>query len=184
MDSYKFMPGVYVYFVTFTMVDWLPVFINPEPIKIITACLRFCITNKHLKLYAYVIMPNHIHMVVSDSKFNNSRLQETLTAFRKFSGHNLADYIDKALPESLSLVIHNTHLNDRKRQVWQSGWHAEGLVSEKFFHQKVNYIHENPVRKGYVRLPEDWVHSSAGYWLNGEEGEIPITLDIQEDDEG
>ena len=181
MDSYKLMDGVYLYFVTFTTVDWLPVFINPEPIRIITDSLRFCIMNKYLKVYAYVIMPNHIHLVISDANFNNSRLQETLTAFRKYTGHNLANYIDNYLPESLWRVIHNKPLNDRNRQVWQSGWHAEGLVSEKFFNQKVNYIHENPVRKGFVRLPEDWAHSSAGYWINGEEGEFPITLDIEDE---
>jgi REP element-mobilizing transposase RayT len=178
MDGYKFMDGVFLYFVTFTTVNWLPVFINPEPIKIITDSLQFCIINKYLKVHAYVIMPNHIHLVISDAKFNNSRLHETLTSFRKYTGHNLADYIDKALPESQSMVIHNNALNDRNRQVWQSGWYAEGLLSERFFRQKVNYIHENPVRKGYVRLPEDWEHSSAGYWINGIEGEIPVTLEI------
>jgi REP element-mobilizing transposase RayT len=182
MDSYKFMDGVYVYFVTFTLVDWLPLFKYPEPIKIITDSLRFCIMNKFLKVHAYVIMPNHIHLVISDANLNNSRLQETLTAFRKFTGHQLANYIDKTFPESLAMAIHNKTINDRNRQVWQPGWHAEGLVSDSFFHQKVNYIHENPVRKGYVRLPEDWVYSSAGYWINGKEGEIPVTLDIKDDE--
>ncbi len=182
MDSYKFFDGIYVYFVTFTTIDWLPVFINPEPIKIITDSLQFCITNKHLKVHAYVIMPNHIHLVVSDAKFDNARLQKTLIDFRKYTGHDLANYIDNSLPESLSMVIHNKKLNDRSRQVWQLGWHAEGLATEKFFNQKVNYIHENPVRKGYVQLPEHWVNSSASCWVNGEEGEIPVALDIDDNE--
>jgi REP element-mobilizing transposase RayT len=181
MDSFKFIEGVYAYYVTFTVVDWLPIFTNPEPVKLITDSLRFCIMGKYLRVYAYVIMPNHLHMVVFDGKFDNLRLQKTMAEFRKFTGHKLADYIDNNLPESFSRVIRSNLLNDRSRQVWMPGWHAEGLVSEAFLNQKVNYIHENPVRKGYVRVPEHWRYSSAEYWTNGIEGEIPISIVIEEE---
>jgi len=174
MDSYKFVEGVHVYFVTFTLTDWLPVFIDPEPIEIVIDNLKFCIIEKHLRVHAYVIMPNHIHLIVSDKNLNNDRLQKTLIEFRKFTGHKLANYIDQALAISLSTVIHNAASSDRSRQVWQPGWHAEALASEYFLLQKANYIHENPVRKGLVRLVQDWVHSSASYWMNGENVEIPI----------
>jgi putative transposase len=142
MDGFKLMDGVYVYFVTFTIIDWLPVFINPEPTQIIVDSLRFCIREKGLRINAYVIMPNHLHMILFDGKFDNENLQPTLA--------------------------------DRDRQIWQPGWHAEGLASEDFWKQKMDYIHENPVRKGYVRLPEHWRYSSAGYWINGEDGDVPL----------
>jgi putative transposase len=52
-------------------------------------------------------------------------------------------------------------------KIWQTGSHPEGIESGKFFDQKLNYIHENPVRKGFVRSPEDWLYSSArNYYLN------------------
>ena len=70
MDGYLFFEGVYVYYVTFTVVDWLPIFITPEPINIIVDSLRFCIKEKFLRVHAYVIMPNHIHMVVFDAKYD------------------------------------------------------------------------------------------------------------------
>ena len=174
MDSYKFIEGVYLYFVTFTLTDWLPIFISPEPVEIVVDNLKFCITEKSLRVHAFVIMPNHIHLIVSDGNFDNDRLQKTLTEFRKFTGRKLADYIDRTLSVSLSTVTRNAASNDRSRQVWQPGWHAEGLASEHFLVQKANYIHENPVRKGLVRSAEDWVHSSACYWMNGESAEIPI----------
>ncbi len=174
MDSYQFMEGVYLYFVTFTIFDWLPIFINPEPVGIINESLRYCINNKYLSIHAYVIMPNHVHLIVYDSAFDNDRLRKTLTGFRKFTGKKLANYIDNSFAKSLSWAIRSTTLTDRFRQVWQPGWHAEGLASEAFLLQKMNYIHENPVRKGYVKRPEHWVHSSAGYWINEREGEIPI----------
>ncbi len=174
MDSYKFIDGVYVYFVTFTIVDWLPVLIDPEPIEIINNSLRFCIDNKHLRIHAYVIMPNHVHLIVSDADFNNERLGGTLTDFRKFTGNGLADYIDANLSETIAQTIRAKQLNDRIRQVWRPGWHAEALATEQFLMQKLNYIHENPVRKGLVKMPEHWRHSSAGYWINGEIGDVPI----------
>lgn len=114
-------------------------------------------------------------MIVFDSDFDNIRLGKSLTAFRKFTGNKLANYIDNSLAESLSLVIRSKALNDRIRQVWKPGWQAEGLAGETFLLQKFNYIHENPVRKGYVKFPEHWIHSSAGYWIDEEEGEIPIS---------
>ncbi|HOE35331.1 MAG: transposase [Chloroflexi bacterium] len=174
MDSYKFIDGVYVYFVTFTVVHWLPIFINSESIEIINESLRFCIANKYLRVLAYVIMPNHIHLIVTDSDHNNERLAKTLTELRKFTGNKLADYIDVSLSETLAQATRNKQLTDRVRQVWQAGWHAEALATEQFLAQKVNYIHENPVRKGFVLMPEHWRHSSAGYWVNGTESEIPL----------
>ena len=174
MDSYKFIDGVYIYFFTFTIVDWLPIFINPEPVEIINESLRYCIKNKSLRIHAYVVMPNHIHLIGFDSDFDNDRLGKTLTEFRKFTGNKLANYIETTLAESLSLAIRSKALNDHIRQVWRPGWHAEGLASEAFLLQKMYYIQKIPVRKGFVKSPEHWVHSSAGYWINEVESEIPI----------
>ena len=174
MDSYQFIDGVYVYFVTFTLTDWLPVFISPEPINIVIESLNFCIEKKFLRVHSFVIMPNHLHLIVSDQNYDNQRLQNALTEFRKYTGNRLAKYIDNALPDSLSIVIRNQAVKDRIRQVWQPGWHAEALATEKFLTQKINYIHENPARKGLVRSATDWLHSSASYWINGEESEVPI----------
>jgi REP element-mobilizing transposase RayT len=175
MDSYKFIDGTYTYFVTFTVVDWLPIFINPEPIEIINNSLHFCFANRQLRIHAYVIMPNHIHLIISDENYDNERLGKTLVDFRKFTGHKLADYIDAKVSESLAHSISEHKRTDRIHQIWKPGCHAEALSTEKFLIQKVNYIHENPVRKGFVKLLEHWRHSSAGYWINGDIPEIPIT---------
>ena len=174
MDRYRLTDGVYVYFVTFTVIDWLPVFINPEATRIVVDSMQYSIKERGLRINAYVIMPNHLHMIVFDRMFDNDRLQQTLGNLRKFTGRKLADYIENNLSPSLSSIIRRKNLEDRDRQVWQPGWHAEGLLSEKFWIQKMNYIHENPVRKGYVQLPEHWRYSSAGFWMMGETGEIRV----------
>lgn len=119
-------------------------------------------------------MPNHIHLIVSDADYDNERLSKTLIDFRKFTGNGLADLIDANLSETLAQTIRAKQLNDRIRQLWQPGWRAEALSTEHFLIQKVNYIHEKPVRKEFVKMPERWIHSSAGHWINGENGEVPI----------
>jgi len=146
MDRYRFTDGVYVYFVTFTVKDWLPIFINPEASQIIIDSLQYSINTRGLRINAYVIMPNHLHMIVFDKKFVNSNLKLTLTNFRKFTGRKLANHIDNNLSDLYSISIRRKSLEDRFRQVWQPGWHAKGLLSEDVWIQKMNYIHEDPVR--------------------------------------
>jgi len=106
---------------------------------------------------------------------DNSRLQQSLSDFRKYTGNQLANYIDDKLSPTIAEVIRSKDLEDRERQVWQPGWHAEGLATEKFWKQKLDYIHMNPVRKGLVREPEHWRYSSANYWVNNGASEIPIS---------
>jgi putative transposase len=61
MERYRFYPDGAVYFVTFSVVDWLPVFISEPACKIVSESLNFCHTKKGLRTNAYVIMPTHFH---------------------------------------------------------------------------------------------------------------------------
>jgi putative transposase len=167
MEKYRIVEGIAAYFVTFTVGEWLPVFIDESTCKIITESLNFCITNKFLRVNAYVIMSNHMHAVLFDSDFDTERLQHTLDDFRKFTGRQLSDYCDKHFASVFWETLRKHAGKDRERRFWQPTKHAEGIFTEKFYVQKVNYIHLNPVRKGLVRLPEDWRFSSAAYWLRG-----------------
>ena len=177
MDRFLFKDGISTYFCTFTVVDWLPLFMKPEFTRIIIDSLIFCSENNGLKIHGYVIMPNHMHTILSDETNDNLRLHKTISAFRSFTGHELAVKIDNTCPKSWSNIIRDAAETDRERRVWQSGWHAEAVVNQDFFDQKLFYMHNNPVRAGFVHLPEHWVHSSAGLWLLGEKGEIPVSLD-------
>jgi putative transposase len=164
MEHYRILEGVGVYFVTFTIVEWLPVYIEETTCKIITDSLNFCIQNKCLRVNAYVIMPNHIHAVVFDRDFDSGRLKHTLDDFRKFTGRKPADYCDAHFSLAFGEAFRRAAGEDRQRRFWQPTQHPEGIVSERFWRQKVNYIHENPVRKGLVPRPDDWRFSSARFW--------------------
>lgn len=165
MERYRIVEGVGIYFVTFTIVEWMPVFIEEATCKIFTESLNFSIKNKRLGVNAYVIMPTHTHAILFDKDFDNERLKHTLDDFRKFTGRQLLDYADANLPNSFGQTFRENAKEDRQRKFWQSTQHPEGIFTEKFYRQKFNYIHLNPVRKGLVRSAVDWRFSSAGYWL-------------------
>ena len=177
MDRYLFTEGISTYFCTFTVVDWLPLFVKPTFTDIISESLFFCSENKGLKIHGYVIMPNHIHAIFSDDTNDNQRLHKTISEFRSFTGHKLAGLMDNNCPTSWLNITRTAAESDRERRIWQSGWHAEAVVHQDFFEQKLSYMHNNPVRAGFVALPEHWVHSSARLWLLGERGQVPICLD-------
>ena len=65
--------------------------------------------------------------------------------------------------------------NTSSIRVWDEAFHPEQVYSEIFFKQKMDYIHKNPVEAGYVLHPQDWLHSSAGYYYQEREPTIPLT---------
>jgi REP element-mobilizing transposase RayT len=175
MEKYRLIEGIGVYFVTFTVVEWLPVFTDEPPCKIITDSLNFCIEKKHLRVTAYVIMSNHFHATLFDKDFDNERLKQTLDDMRKFTGRQLADYCGRKLSPVITEAFRDHAGKDRQRRFWQPTQHPVGLFSEKVFEQKVNYIHWNPCRKGLVRQPGDWRFSSAGFWLKGLKNDVELS---------
>lgn len=159
MGGYKVYPDIKFYFLTSTIVEWIPVFIDREFFSIITDSLSYCANNKDLRIYGYVVMPNHIHLLVS-----SNNLSDVMRDFKSYTSNEISDLVkekDLSVPEE---VFRNAAEIDRKSEnykVWQSGFHPKGIESESFYKQKLNYIHENPVKKGFVTKPQHWFHSSA-----------------------
>lgn len=169
MERYRIVPGVGVYFVTFTVVEWLPVFIAEAPCRVVTDSLNFCHENKFLRINAYVIMPTHLHAIVFDADFDAMRLKTTLDDLRKFTGRQLLDHCEEHSPASFLNVFRKHAGSDRQRRFWQPSRHPEGIISDRFYTQKLNYLHDNPRRKGLVKAAQDWRFSSASYWMGLEE---------------
>jgi REP element-mobilizing transposase RayT len=176
MERYRFHPAGALYFVTFSVVEWLPVFVSEAACKIVTNSLNFCHHKKGLRTNAYVIMPSHFHAVLFHEGFDGKVLENVLTDFRKFTGRQLADFCQTHLPACFEQVLRKAAPEDRDRRFWQSGRHPEQIDSEGFGRRKVDYLHENPCRKGLVIRPEYWRFSSASYWLSGGEVENDVVL--------
>ena len=175
MEKYRIVKDAGLYYITFTIVEWLPVFIDETACKIVTDSFNFCIKNKQLVVNAYVVMPTHLHAIVFDVEFNSDRLKHTLDDFRKFTGRQLLDHSSQHLPRSFSDEFHKHAGKDRLRRFWQPTQHPIGIYSEDFWKQKMHYLHHNPCRKGLVLRPEDWRFSSALYWSTREPGDVQLS---------
>ena len=84
-----------------------------------------------------------------------------LTDFRKFTGRRLADYCDQHCPPCFGAALKAAAPNDRERRFWQPTRHPVGIATEQFWQAKLDYLHDNPCRKGLVRRAIDWRFSSA-----------------------
>ena len=160
-----------LYFFTFTVVDWIEVFTRRIYKDIIVDSLKYCPSNKGLDLYAWCIMTNHVHLIVSRSgKFS---LSEILRDMKKFTSKKLTNAIEKENESRKAWVLDKFEFKGRYNskiknyQFWQEGFHPVELTSNHFIEQKLDYIHNNPVEAGFVAKPEHYLYSSAIDYTGG-----------------
>ena len=154
-----------IYFITLTTVGWIDVFTRINQKYIIIDALKYCQVYKNLKIYAYVLMHSHLHLVCCAE--NKESISDIMRDFKKFTSKKIIDTIINE-PESRRewLLKHFkdacSHLKRTQHyKVWQDGYHAEIIFSNNFLHEKINYIHQNPVKEKIVMHPEDYYFSSA-----------------------
>jgi REP element-mobilizing transposase RayT len=150
------------HFMTCTVVEWLPVFTRPDTVQIVLDCWRYQREHEALKLYGYVILENHLHFIAQAENLN-----KCVHGFKSFTARQLIDYLQAQHAERILTRLRfakRAHKTDREFQFWQEGVHAELVFSEAMMREKLDYIHANPVKRGYVRLPENWRYSSASHY--------------------
>jgi len=140
-----------IYFVTFTVRHWYYIFDRHQRWEILLRALQFYQRNYELKIYAWVFMLNHIHLI-----FQNKDAIKFVNSFKSYTSKLLLENLRNTETSVLKLFEKNG-----KYQIWQTDNFPEIIESEKFFLQKAKYIIENPVKKEYVNFPEDWRYSSA-----------------------
>lgn len=154
-----------LYFVTFAVVGWIDLFTRKEYAEFLIQNLEYCRKNKGLYLYAYCIMPSHIHLIAKTEK---GTLSEILRDFKSYTSKELVKMIRQNATESRKEWIleqfekHGRENSQNKYyQVWQQSNHATELFSDKVIEQKREYIHQNPVEAGLVTTAEYYRFSSA-----------------------
>jgi REP element-mobilizing transposase RayT len=95
--AYTFANSNGVYFVTFTVVEWVDIFTRSRYADIVLNSLKYCIEAKGLQLHAYVIMSNHVHLIISRN--GQETLSNIVRDFKKFTTSQIIKSI-KELPES------------------------------------------------------------------------------------
>ena len=161
-----------VYFVTDTVVDWVDIFSRPIYKHVIIESLQYCQKEKGLIIYAWVLMTNHMHMIVGAHGVN--KVSDIMRDFKKFTSKEilrtlLADNTESRREWMLNRFEY-AGKNDKKiknYRFWQEGNDAQGIYLNDYFNQKLNYIHENPVKAEIVNRAEEYRYSSAIDYAGG-----------------
>lgn len=165
------------YFLTFQIVDWVDIFTRKIYKDIVIESFKFCIEKKGLRLFSFVIMSNHIHLIASANE--PFGLSAVIRDFKKFTSRKFLIEINRKIESRKDWMLKRFEFasisNSRSGnyQIWANDNHAISLISDKFYNQKLNYIHENPVRAGIVEKAEDYLYSSARNYC-GLEGVIEV----------
>jgi REP element-mobilizing transposase RayT len=161
-----------LFFVTDTVVDWVDIFTRPFYKHIILESLTYCQQQKGLIVYAWVLMSNHLHTIVSSSSENT--VSDIMRDFKKFTSKAILRALQTDLQESRREWMLNRFeyagKNDKKiknYKFWQDGNDAQSIFSNDYLLQKLNYIHENPVKAEIVNHAEDYRYSSAVDYAGG-----------------
>ncbi|MEQ8524494.1 transposase [Gracilimonas sp.] len=172
-SRYRIFEEHYPYFITSTIKDGLPLFAKPEIAQVVLESLVFLQNSRNVQLYGYVIMENHFHAVVKGGD-----LSKKLRLTKSFMARKMIDLMkENGNSKLLSQIAFRKliHKLRSEHQVWEEGFHPKQLTCDEIVAQKLEYIHNNPVARGFVDRPEYWRYSSARNYL-GQEGLIPVTI--------
>ncbi|TRX56178.1 transposase [Fulvivirga sp. M361] len=156
--KYKIRDQEKLYFVTFAVVYWIDVFTRRTYREIFMDSLRFCQKNKGLELYAYCLMSNHVHLIIGTNGEN--KIQNLLRDLKKYTSVKIIEAIKTHYGESrkewmlwMFEQAGRRNSNNKRYQFWQQHNHPIELDTNELMTQKLNYIHNNPVKAGIV-LPD------------------------------
>lgn len=169
-----------LYFTTSTVIDWIDVFTRPVYKGIVVDSLKYCQQHKGLEIYAWVLMTNHLHMIIGTN--GNHTTGDILRDFKKYTSKNIIKAIQENPKESRKEWLLNRCWfrgnNDKKiknYKFWQDDNYIETIYSYDFYKEKLNYIHQNPVKQDIVDRPEHYLYSSARDYC-GEKGLLNINV--------
>jgi len=165
----------YFYFVTTTAVRHTHLFRRDLIKQMIVDSLHHLRTTKHMKLFVFVIMPNHIHIIVQFSE--EYPLSDMMRDFKKFTARQIYHQLSaEGNDKVLEVLKQEGERVKQKYKVWEDGYDARDVFSTKFLLQKMDYIHHNPCQPQWklAETPEQYLWSTAGFYLDGKPCVIPI----------
>ncbi|MBN1597060.1 MAG: transposase [Bacteroidales bacterium] len=180
--KYKFRDQSAIYFVSFATVFWIDVFTRKVYKDILVESINYCVENKGLLIYGWVIMSNHVHLIIGTC---DKKLQDIMRDLKKFSSKAIIEAIKENPKESRKEWIltmfeeaGSKNSNNSRYQFWQQHNQPIVLNNADIFEQKLNYIHENPVKSGFVNETVDYPYSSANDY-SGEKGMVIMDIEYE-----
>jgi hypothetical protein len=158
-SRYRIFETQYPYFLTSTVVAWLPVFSNPAFVEIILESWRFLQRERGIQIFGYVILENHLHWIAA-----GEQLESQVQRFKSYTARQIIDEMERRGHSTLLQELRYyklQHKIDQTYQLWQEGSHPQQLSNTEMVWQKLEYMHGNPLRRGYVDEPVHWRYSSA-----------------------
>lgn len=179
--KYKFNDKEGTYFVSFAIVGWIDVFTRQVYRDIFLESLVYCRKEKGLNVHAWVIMSNHIHLIISAK--SGASLSDAMRDLKKFTSFKILKEIKENKTESrrewllyLFAKAGQQNSNNKNYQFWQQDNHPIELdFHTDMFEQRLNYLHNNPVQAGIVNFAVDYLYSSAIDY-SGRKGLIDIDI--------
>ena len=168
---YRIFEAEYPYFLTCTIVGWLPVFTRPEAVQIIFDSLQFLQKERQFVIYGYVVLENHLHLIASAPELANS-----IKSFKMYTARQIIALLEQHSANTLlrQLRFHkHRYKTESEYQVWEEGSHPKQISNDEILLQKLEYLHNNPVKRGYVDEPVHWRYSSARNYA-GQTGLIDV----------
>ena len=177
--KYKFKDQAGLYFVSFSVVFWLDVFIRNEYKNILLDSLTYCQREKGLEIYAWCIMTSHVHLIIGT---RGNKMQDILRDFKGYTSKALRKAIFESSNESrkdwllwMMKKAGGKNSNNSGFQFWQQDNHPIELWDNYMMDQKLHYIHYNPVVSSIVDDPSHYLYSSARDY-EGVKGLLEIKL--------
>lgn len=179
--KYKIKDQQKLHFVTFTVIDWMDVFIRDEYRQIFIESVRYCQLNKGLEVFAYCIMTSHVHMIIATAGEN--ALEGIIRDLKSYTSRHIRKAMENhhQVHESRrEWMLHRMYragkynCNNKDFQFWQQHSHPIELSTNEMVEQRLEYIHLNPVQAGFVDAPEGWTYSSAKDYSGVSKGPIEL----------
>lgn len=155
-----------LYFITATILNWNHLLINDLYKDMLTKEWQHRVQLGHIKIYAFVIMPNHYHAIINTpSPAIPADIQRDI---HKWVSRQIINDLTITAPQELEKCRVNA--KDRKYQIWERNALPVVLYTPDVIAQKLKYIHENPLQEHWklVDTPEKYKYSSSGFYLNND----------------
>ena len=177
-SKYKIGEDAIPHFVTFTIVGWIDVFSREMYKEKMLESLNLCIQKKGLVAYAWIIMTNHVHLIISS---HDNKIAEIVRDIKKFTSRQIIELIAQNPKESrkewmlnIFSFVGKGNKSNTNFQFWKQDYHPIELNTTEILEQRLLYLHENPVRSGLVWEPWHYKYSSAIDYYTTENGLLKI----------
>src|SRR5271157_163443 len=160
----RFQQSVQTHFVTFWCFHRRPLLASEAAKRTFETALERVRRSFGLCVYGYVVMPEHVHLLVSEPE--RGVLADALKSLKQGVSRRLV--AGGALKPGVGLS------GDFPQHFWQKRYYDFNVRNYRQFVEKLRYIHRNPVKRGLCERPEDWEYSSFRHYATGCERHVEI----------